>query len=78
MAEKRKCRHKVVLHMRGKSKPIKIEIFGGSQWSDVSLKDKKKFRFRINGKWYPFKVAGMCFYTKQEFRDILMLSMGPL
>lgn len=71
MGEKRKPTITMLLNIHGKKS--KIELFPRELFEDTYLRGGKRFRLRINGKWFPKKKVE--FYSKWEFRDLLFRSM---
>lgn len=74
MAEKRKPHLVLLLRNQRNSKSIKVELFDAKLfgYKRSPRETKKRYRIRVNGKWFP---GG--YVTKWEFRD-LMFRSGPL
>ena len=72
MSEKRKAVYIMLLRYRGKKKSQKVELFDAKEWKPYC---GKKYRMRVNGKWFDRPKMGMWFVTKSQFRDILFRSI---
>jgi len=71
MGERRKPTVTMLLNIHGKKS--KVELFPKGLFEYESLCGAKRFRLRINGKWFPKKKKE--YYTKWEFRDLLFRSI---
>ena len=75
MAEKRKPVLTLLLRKPG-ARPYKIELFSESQWQKgYTVKGKKLYRLRINGKWFGKKQE---FYNLKNFTNMLEQSIEAL
>jgi hypothetical protein len=70
--------------LREPGNPIKkVELFPESLWVPGIVARAKRYRLRINGKWWPNEEARkkngwgkMKFFTKWDFRDLLWRSIN--
>lgn len=80
MAEKRKPTFVVLLRYPGnddKPKTMKIELFPEALFRDnlrTTRSQFRRFRIRVNGKWYPKGQKGAQFFYKTTFFRILQKS----
>ncbi len=69
----------MLLRYSGKKKSNKIELFDAKLWDEgcvVRGRSKTpRYRLRVNGKWFNSKEGAMVFYSKTNFRDLLMRSL---
>ncbi len=70
MAEDRKSVVTILLRKSGK-KTAKVELFPSKQWGDI----KKRFRIRVNGKWFNGSRSEMAFYYKAQIRELVFSSL---
>jgi len=82
MAEKRKPDFTFLLRSEGrfkndKRKSQKIELFESTQWGERrGIRDAKKFRMRVNGKWFVDPRQGRFTYMdKWKIRDLIWRSI---
>lgn len=79
MSDIRKPYFIMMLKNQGKKKYKKIELFNAKLWKiGVFISSRKKtdrYRIRVNGKWFNDKSGNIIFYTKTQFRDLLMRSI---
>jgi hypothetical protein len=71
MGEKRKPTTTILLNIHGKKS--KIELFPKNLFEEEDFSKAKRFRLRVNGKWFPKNKKE--YYTKWEFRDIFFRSI---
>ena len=83
MAEKRKPCAVFLLKFEGKKqdpkknrKFNKIELFDAALWGKYAgVCGARKFRLRVNGKWFNGNQSGMLFLDKWKVRDLLWKSI---
>lgn len=79
MAEKRRPTLTMLLRFPGKKKATKLEIYPAELWGwkktdDKGVKVGKKYRLRLNGKWFNSKRDDK-FFWRSEIRDLLWFSL---
>jgi len=80
MAEKYKPDLTFLLRYQGKRESLKIELFKAGNWAGKigmswSVK-QRRYRLRVDGKWYRRPDEKYSFFTKWEFRDLLWRSIN--
>jgi hypothetical protein len=84
MAEKRKPCAVFLLRIEGIKlkdpkkimKSQKIELFDSSLWGKSNgIRGARKFRMRVNGKWFNGKRSDMLFLDKWNVRDLIWRSI---
>lgn len=71
MGEKRKPILTMLLNIHGKRS--KVELFEKSLFEEVSFSEAKRYRLRVDGKFFPKNKKQ--YFSKWEFRDILFRSI---
>ena len=77
MAEKRKPHFVIMLKFPGNTGYKKVELFSSKLWNEGRMQGWKtrRYRLRVKGKWFNDKKGEIVFYTKTQFRDLLMRSI---
>ncbi len=78
MGEKRKSSTTMLLRKQG-MKTHKIELFDAEDFKlpRWMLCKAKRYRIRIDGKWYKRSGEKISVFTKWEFRDLLFRAFKP-
>jgi len=76
MAEKRKPDMVMLLRFPGKMRNWKAELFRSSKWGRDWT--QKRYRIRVNGKWFCLPDEKISFFSQYEFRDLLWRSIKDI
>lgn len=73
MAEKRKPVYTMLLRKQGNTKAGKVEIYRASEF-DSSYLFKRRYRVRVNGKWWP--KGQVRFITPTQIKELVFRQIG--